>query len=673
MKVRLVFSWILSYFVIFSFVFSASAQTVDDPYYEELWHLGKIEAPLVWEETTGDSRVIVAVIDTGVDVDHEDLNGNIFVNFGEVSGDGIDNDGNGFIDDVSGWDFYNDDNDASPENIGGGAGVHHGTVVSGLIGAVGMNGIGVVGVNWDVSILPLRVLASDGQGRMDDIVKAIRYAVDMDADVINMSFVGEFSSVGLEDALQYAYDNGTVVVAALGNDFNGGRDVDEEPIYPVCSHGHKGDKLVVGVTATNEDDERAYYSNYGADCADIAAPGSSIFTTEAYGVDGGYGGGWTGTSLSAPLVVGGAALIRSVYPFSTVDEVRISLQLGADPVVGGAPSCVVWAMGTGRLNLVGALDAASVIVEDRRGFDEDEVLRVEVVDGDDVSDDGGLVDSEAIGGGEFAPLVVGAVASQYPEVVVVSGVGDFSWMAYDSRFRGGISVDSGQLDHDSGYEVVTGALAGGGPHVRVFDVDGVLESQFFAFEKDYYGGIDVSVIDVDGDGIFEILVGENNGDRVRVFSKFGELLYEIEVGHVGELSALDLDGDLRDEILFVDHDGIVKVVSVEGSSMFEFVPFPGVSGERVGVGAIGGDDGDMIAVVLRDDYNSEVRVFDDIGALRSVFGVYSNSAVDSLSIVSRGHFADDLFMVLSDLGGVYDLRVYGDDGEIQRSSVSFFK
>ncbi|HJN85212.1 MAG TPA: S8 family serine peptidase, partial [Patescibacteria group bacterium] len=178
---------------------SAFARTPNDSFFSDQWYLPHIGAISAWNESTGSPDVLVAILDTGIDLDHEDLRGQIFVNRGEVANDGIDNDGNGYIDDVSGWDFYDDDRDANPiVGANDEFGVHHGTVVAGVIGATGNNALGVTGVNWDVKMLPIRVLDSTGDGDVGDIVEGIDYALSMGADVINLSFVGSSNTRGLD-------------------------------------------------------------------------------------------------------------------------------------------------------------------------------------------------------------------------------------------------------------------------------------------------------------------------------------------------------------------------------------------------------------------------------------------------------------------------------------------
>ncbi len=287
--------------------FSAAARTVaysepdyvrhltampNDPMYGNLWGMPKISMPDAWDISMGSSDTVVAVIDTGMDMDHPDLQANLWINTIEIPGDGVDNDGNGYIDDVNGWDFVTEDDD--PEDGDG-----HGTHCAGTIGAVGNNGNQVVGVCWTASIMPLRV--GTGQGLMDsDIVDGIRYAARNGAKVLSNSYGGPGFSQTMHDAVKYANDQGCIFVAAAGNE-NSNNDV--LPQYPA------GYELpnVVAVAASDENDNLASFSNYGAASVDLAAPGVNIISTY---LDGGTES-LQGTSMACPHVAGAMALLAS--------------------------------------------------------------------------------------------------------------------------------------------------------------------------------------------------------------------------------------------------------------------------------------------------------------------------------------------------------------------------
>ena len=290
----------------------------NDPLFGQLWGLNNtgqtvksstgtadadIDAPEAWSTTTGSSSVVVAVIDSGVDWHHPDLAANIWTNPGEscpgCASDGIDNDGNGYVDDVHGWDFVNDDNDPFDDH-------GHGTHVAGTIGASGSNGVGIAGVNWNVQIMPLKFIGANGQGTADDAVRAILYATRMGAVASNNSWGGEEFSQALEDAIADADAHGSLFVAAAGNS---GKNTDTTPDYP------SGFDLpnVITVGATDQNDVRAWFSNYGKQSVDLAAPGTNIYSTWPGGI---YRFS-EGTSMAAPHVTGVAALAKAAFPFAS--------------------------------------------------------------------------------------------------------------------------------------------------------------------------------------------------------------------------------------------------------------------------------------------------------------------------------------------------------------------
>ena len=259
---------------------------------------------------TGNRQVYVAVIDSGIDVSHPGLAGNMWVNSGEVAGDGIDNDGNGYIDDVNGFDFLN--GDGSVFDVG----EHpHGTHVAGTIGAVGNNGVGVAGVMWSVNLISAKTINASGQADLASTIQAIDYITDLRTqkglDIIasNNSWGGTRYSQALENAIKRGGDAGIMFVAAAGNDAG---NIDSTPQYPAaydCSTTHRIFDCVVSVAAIQEDGGLASYSNFGSTGVDVAAPGTNVLSTtpgDSYGV-------LSGTSMAAPHVTGALALCVASY------------------------------------------------------------------------------------------------------------------------------------------------------------------------------------------------------------------------------------------------------------------------------------------------------------------------------------------------------------------------
>ncbi len=288
------------------------------------WGLDNINAPEVWNQGYTGDGVVVAVLDTGVDYTHSDLDDNIWMNAGEIAGDGIDNDGNGFIDDVYGWDFVSDDGDPMDGDT-------HGTHVAGTIAAEN-NGFGMTGVAYNAQIMPVRVIGDEFEQSdydyLDDIAQGIYYAVDNGADVINMSlgyvpfWVGGSDSpyvTAVENAIQYASDQGTVVVMAAGNEYA------NQPGDPANNAIDWG--LAVGAVDINN--QMAIFSNYaGTTPLDyIVGPGVDVYSTipgESYDF-------FSGTSMAAPHVAGVAALVMEADPTLTAPEVEDILTGSANP------------------------------------------------------------------------------------------------------------------------------------------------------------------------------------------------------------------------------------------------------------------------------------------------------------------------------------------------------
>ncbi len=248
----------------------------NDPKYSKLWGMAKINAAQAWERSVGSSNVVLAVIDTGIDYGHEDLAANMWRNPGETPGNGIDDDNNGFIDDVFGYDFAGDrsgNNDSDPMDID-----RHGTHVAGIMAAVGDNGTGVCGISWNVRVMALKGFRPDLHIYDSDCIEAIEYAVMMKRDhgvnivAINASFGGGGEDQLQKDAIAEAGANGIAFVCAAGNE---GADNDATPFYPA------GYDLpsIIAVAATDEDDQLASFSNYGANSVDLAAPGAGILST----------------------------------------------------------------------------------------------------------------------------------------------------------------------------------------------------------------------------------------------------------------------------------------------------------------------------------------------------------------------------------------------------------
>jgi subtilisin family serine protease len=322
----------------------------NDPSFTDQWGLrntgqaggsrgGDIAAVAAWDVTTGSRSVVVAVIDSGFDYTHPDLAANAWRNPGEVPGDGLDNDGNGFVDDVHGWDFANDD--ADPMDDDG-----HGTHVAGTIGAVGDNGVGVTGVSWQVSIMGLKFLDAEGSGSISDAIAAISYATRMRREfgvnvvATNNSWGGADRSLALRAAIAEGGAAGILFVTAAGND---GVNGDRRANYPA----NEDLDAVIAVTATNRSNRLPAFATYGPVHVDLAAPGAAIRST----VPGGGYATFSGTSMAAPHVTGTIALLATANPAASATAIRGAILSTTRPLAALAGKTV-----TG-----GLLDAAAAV------------------------------------------------------------------------------------------------------------------------------------------------------------------------------------------------------------------------------------------------------------------------------------------------------------------------
>jgi subtilisin family serine protease/subtilisin-like proprotein convertase family protein len=330
----------------------SAAVIPNDPLFAEQWGLHNIggsagladadvDAPEAWDQTVGHSSVVVAVVDSGIDYRHRDLASNIWVNPREIPGNGVDDDGNGFVDDIYGYDFANGDGDPWDDH-------GHGSHVAGIIGAVGNNGEGIAGVAWQVQLMPLKFLGAGGVGSVADAVRAINYATMMRSRygvnicAINASWGGSSYSGALEGAIRAAGEAGILFVTAAGND---SRNNDLHSQYPA----NYDLPNVITVAASDRYDRLASFSNFGQQKVHLVAPGVQILSTVP-------GGGYqqlSGTSMAAPFVSGAVALAAAAAPGASASELRQAVFQGVDRLVGFGSLVATG----GRLNARGTLNA----------------------------------------------------------------------------------------------------------------------------------------------------------------------------------------------------------------------------------------------------------------------------------------------------------------------------
>jgi subtilisin family serine protease len=327
--------------------------TPNDPLFTSpnLYGLGKISAPAAWDLTTGSSAVVVADIDTGMRYTHEDLAPNVWINPGEIENNGIDDDGNGFVDDYHGYDFRFNDPDPLDEH-------GHGTHTAGTIGAAGNNLLGVVGVSWNVRIMAIKIYSSSGSDSSSaTLINAYNYVRMMknrgvNIRVTNNSYGGCPEACGSDTATREALDAlgeaGVLNVFAAGNSND---DNDTHPSYPVSYDLPS----IIGVAASTTTDDRASFSNWGQNTVDLAAPGLGILST-TFTTNSSYGN-MSGTSMATPHVAGAAALLSAFNPSLSAASLKATLLNTVDPLTGWTATPT---RTNGRLNVFNALQNQTV-------------------------------------------------------------------------------------------------------------------------------------------------------------------------------------------------------------------------------------------------------------------------------------------------------------------------
>ncbi len=347
-----------------------------DPKVSSQWGMNDIGAPNIWNQNKGigEHQVIVAVIDTGIDYNHEDLVENLWHNPGEYgtdasgkdkSSNGIDDDKNGYVDDLIGWDFPQNDNKPYDLSVSGfelmfgGGNPGHGTHCAGNVGARGFNGKGISGVSPNVRIMGLRFITEKGQGTTADAVKSIMYAIKNGAKIMSNSWGSEGEDVNdpdnktLRDAIRASQDAGVLFVAAAGNGHQGkgyDNDNDPKPAYPASYN----DDIIVSVAALDSSNNLGSFSNWGRNSVDIGAPGVKVFSTtvgskysDVVANMGGQVVTWDGTSMATPHVAGAAAMYLTKYPNANWKQIKNALLSSASPI----PTMAGKSVSGGKLNM----------------------------------------------------------------------------------------------------------------------------------------------------------------------------------------------------------------------------------------------------------------------------------------------------------------------------------
>ncbi|MFH1504404.1 MAG: S8 family serine peptidase [Candidatus Omnitrophota bacterium] len=501
--------------------------------YSDMWGLHRIKAEQAWPVEKGSDDIIVAVIDTGCDYNHKDLADNIWINFGEIPDNGIDDDENGFVDDIRGWDFAGSILDSSvqdnnPIDIHG-----HGTHVAGTIAAVTDNYEGVAGISWQSKIMIIKGLDDDGVGAVEGLANAIKYAADNGARILNNSWGGCGVSLTIEAAVDYAHSLDCVVVAAAGNDYK-----DANLFHPACC------KNVITVGALDADDELAYFSNWG-DKIDVIAPGVDILSLSAKGKTMGDYCLMSGTSMACPHTVGLAALILSKNPELNNEEVRQILRNSAEDL---GPQGKDSYFGYGLINAQQALQFDSICLAEiyfsqSNGHISGNVDMIGTAQGSNFANyiiEYGNGYNPAVWSTEEVTLSDGGINE------VSNGVlGVFNT---DNLSEGNWTVRLSVFDSEGSVSQV----------IRTVVIDRSLHSGWPINNEGYNSSASPTYADLDGDGVVDSVILctnilEDFGGEVHVWNSEGAYLsgWPKKVGNLINMAAAvgDIDGDGDKEII----------------------------------------------------------------------------------------------------------------------------
>jgi len=632
----------------------------NDPYFNNQWYLSKIKADSAWDIISDSPDIVIAVIDSGIDLSHPDLRDNIWYNPDEIIANDRDDDNNGFKDDVNGWDFVDNDARPTPQFKAGWteAGVSHGTMIAGIIAARGNNSQGVSGVTWRTQIMPLRALDDKGAGLVSNVIKAIDYAVDNGAEIINLSFVNFNYNAGLQAAIRRAHEAGVIVVAAAGNEQAAGEgyNIDKTPIYPACYDGDLiGENMVIGVAATDALDQKAAFSSYGFRCVDIAAPGISFFNTITAGSVAEdntrrYDGYWSGTSMAAPLVSATLALIKQANPELSRREVVNILFAATDNISRLNPD-YLGQLGNGRLNVSRAVKMAKeklynhlsrLMITPLVGKKD---LHFTAANGNLVAttsnpteviqDNFNLAAGDVNGDGQ-EELVLGAAAGHEPWIKVLTKEGKVfkQFLALEKSFRGGLNIAVADLDDDGTSEIIVGPASAGLGQVKIFEASGRLKKQFYIAARNWRGGFSVAAGDLEGRGTKQIIVGYGAGHepQIRIFNNAGRLLgaflaYEKNFRGGVNVAVANLDGRKdfsRAEIIVAPGPGrepLLKVFDNRAKLKRQFLAYNKnwKGGVKIAAGDLTNDGLAEIVVGAYPGAAPHVRVFDGRGILLESF------------------------------------------------------
>lgn len=579
----------------------------NDPLWKEDNAVDLLHLPEVWEKTQGSREVVVAVIDTGIDMTNPEISENIWSNPMEQF-DGADNDNDGNIDDLNGWNFVENNGNVRPRATATSTtkiGMNHGTVVAGIIGAQGNNFLGGAGVAWRVKIMPLKILNEHGDGDSDLAVKAIDYAIKHKADIINLSFVGPTPSLNFIQAIRRAYRAGITVIAAAGNapEHGVGVNLNMFPQYPVCFDDPlKEENWVIGVAALGANGLLGAFSNHGSKCVDIAAPGykipSTLFFEPAHNAPDVFGGAWSGTSVAAPFVTGVAVLIKSIQPAWGPDEIRKALIETSDPIPGND----TLAAGRGSVNALKAVDyalhggasgsrsAVAGIVYTKQGatlitYDETlkETRRILIARGKVAGASALVADVDGSGA---TPFVVAYTDAKGPLIKILQQDGTLiKEVRPFGRVRGAVHIAVADVDRDGASEII--AAVDNVPTIIILRGDGSVQTKYKI--PDARGSLQIASVFRDGVQHVALAVTHKKDVTVYVTDAIGSFISSFKIPTRKNIrysfGAADRSGAV-DEMFYIaelsQRDATLHFYDLVGTRTDSFLP-ASVDGKLLGV------------------------------------------------------------------------------------------
>jgi len=638
-----IFSYFLLVLGVLCIPVFALAKTPNDPYFAQ-WSFEHTGVYKAWDYSTGSKDVVVAIIDNGFDSFHPDLRDNLWVNNAEIPNNNIDDDNNGYVDDYYGWNFLDHNNNPRPnvDNLTASQkedGVfNHATVIAGIIGAKGNNGLDGAGINWNVSLMNLKVIGNDGSGDFGPLVNAIYYAVDNGADVINISVVGDGDEGPLQKAVDYAYKNGVFVVAAAGNNRLA---LNYSPQYPVCSDVSSGNNEVLGVSAIEESHHLAIFSNIGSNCIDITAPGVDIHSTLRFSPTNGLADsysvnkGWNGTSFSAPFVTGAIALIKSVKPNFTNEQIINTIFSTVHHTPNDDEKTYADLFGVGLLQIDKAMASISNISDIQTPAQENvpvdstlEKMSVVLVSSnlskkelvankiqENISDFVGIEDAFLLQDfdGNFQNITLSTDSDHKKMVkffddklsllnkIKINLEGDYDLAV-------GYINDSKNINYSKDLKIVLAPKFSSNIYLYVFDINGNLVN---TYKKDSsHDGVSVYI----GDGYLDVAYVKGYKTYVEILDSNFVVLNSFETNKilVGQIMSLDLDRDGNNEYILAsskNSSAWIRVFSSDGIESYNINVYP--SSYRKGFNFAVADydlDGNLDFVFTPKDSETPLRV-----------------------------------------------------------------